>query len=350
MLSAFMPSQQHASAADKADTASWTGLKEESLMNAVAAQCHPTGYITQTLGTDGLWELYKLTDGDNAGGGYTDRFASDLRPYANETYNAPPDCILAPILYDMWWDGTTPNRQYIAKDLYNLYPSSTEMLAHREWYPPGIVDTPSFDNGIWRVGGGTFEGRPTVFWQPPEGFEGDVARICFYMLTLYGDGIIPMLGKAGFYIGYAQYPFLAEAAARQLMAWHRSDPVDERERQRNAIFSLRQGNVNPFVEYPVLAELLWGARRGEPASESDFTNQDPTLPTTDSTPLRSVYKLSDRRINLSSPHIPQNSSWEIDGNAVATDHLTPADLGIGIHELRFTNADITGKILIEITE
>lgn len=43
-----------------------------------------------------------------------------------------------------------------------------------------------------------------------------------------------------------------------LMKWHREDPVSSKERIRNDAIYVHQGNRNPFIDYPCLAEYMWG--------------------------------------------------------------------------------------------
>ena len=48
-----------------------------------------------------------------------------------------------------------------------------------------------------------------------------------------------------------------------LLDWHRNDPVDAWEENRNdIIYNSYQGNRNPFLDFPELAEHLWGTKMG----------------------------------------------------------------------------------------
>lgn len=46
------------------------------------------------------------------------------------------------------------------------------------------------------------------------------------------------------------------------MAWNREDTVDGFERNRNQVIYSYQGNKNPFIDYPELAEYLFGDSLG----------------------------------------------------------------------------------------
>lgn len=48
-----------------------------------------------------------------------------------------------------------------------------------------------------------------------------------------------------------------------LMKWHREDPVSQKEIDRNNGIQATQGNRNPFIDYPYLAEYIWGEHAGE---------------------------------------------------------------------------------------
>ena len=47
------------------------------------------------------------------------------------------------------------------------------------------------------------------------------------------------------------------------MKWHRLDPVSRKEVDRNNGMQQVQNNRNPFIDYPILAEFLWGNRAGQ---------------------------------------------------------------------------------------
>ena len=48
-----------------------------------------------------------------------------------------------------------------------------------------------------------------------------------------------------------------------LLDWHRKEPVDTWEENRNnIIYNSYQGNRNPFLDFPELAEHLWGTEMG----------------------------------------------------------------------------------------
>ena len=107
--------------------------------------------------------------------------------------------------------------------------------------------------------------KDAIDWsfEPRDAVKGDVARMMFYMVVRYE--------------GLDRYPNLelTEAMLPQsnkepihgvlstLLDWHRNDPVDAWEENRNdIIYNSYQGNRNPFLDFPELAEHLWGTEMG----------------------------------------------------------------------------------------
>ena len=48
-----------------------------------------------------------------------------------------------------------------------------------------------------------------------------------------------------------------------MLAWHREDPVSQKEIDRNEAVYKHQNNRNPFIDYPELAEHIWGNKTSE---------------------------------------------------------------------------------------
>jgi endonuclease I len=100
-------------------------------------------------------------------------------------------------------------------------------------------------------------------FEPRDAVKGDVARMLFYMVVRY-EGLD----------GYPDLE-LTELTPPQtdkepihgvlstLLTWHRNDPVDTWEENRNnIIYNSYQNNRNPFIDYPKLAEHIWGTEMG----------------------------------------------------------------------------------------
>ena len=87
------------------------------------------------------------------------------------------------------------------------------------------------------------------------GFKGDVARGVFYLAVRY-NGLEIVNGFPDGMVG--QFGDL-----QTLLDWHRNDPPDDYEMNRNNIIYNWQFNRNPFIDLPDLIEYIWGNMIGE---------------------------------------------------------------------------------------
>jgi hypothetical protein len=89
-------------------------------------------------------------------------------------------------------------------------------------------------------------------------FKGDVARSVLYMEIRY-NGLQIVNG----------FPALESPAAGDLgdlatlLEWHRNDPPDDFEMNRNNVVYNWQKNRNPFIDQPLLVEYIWGTNVGD---------------------------------------------------------------------------------------
>lgn len=159
-----------------------------------------------------------------------------------------------------WWGGSTDVPAYI--DLNHLFPSEARANQAKSNYPLGMVQTPKFDNGITLVGyavSGQGGGASQVF-EPDDEYKGDFARTYFYMVTCYQN----LTWKYTYMVQNNTYPTLNSWALDLLLKWHREDPVSQKEMERNETIYGIQNNRNPFIDFPDLAEYIWGNKVGEP--------------------------------------------------------------------------------------
>ncbi len=85
-------------------------------------------------------------------------------------------------------------------------------------------------------------------------FKGDVARSVLFLEIRYNgleivNGFPDIEGQLG------------DLAI--LLEWHRNDPPDDFEMNRNNVVYTWQFNRNPFIDYPDLVEYIWGNQVGE---------------------------------------------------------------------------------------
>ncbi len=112
-------------------------------------------------------------------------------------------------------------------------------------------------------------------------WHGDVARALFYMAVRYngldlvnGDPSDAIVGQMG--------------DLASLLTWNTQDPSDDFEMNRNNYIYTWQVNRNPFIDYPLLADYIFGSNFGQPwsfsLSNEIFTNNSIKVypnPTTD---------------------------------------------------------------------
>ena len=100
-------------------------------------------------------------------------------------------------------------------------------------------------------------------FEPRDEVKGDVARMIFYMAVRYeGLDSYPDLELTEVMLPQSDKEPL-HGVLSTLLTWHRNDPVDAWEENRNdIIYNSYQGNRNPFLDFPELAEHLWGTLMG----------------------------------------------------------------------------------------
>lgn len=84
-------------------------------------------------------------------------------------------------------------------------------------------------------------------FEPDDSVKGNVARALFYFVVRYSDRSI----RQGM-----DYNSFWTKNVPMLLQWNRQDPPDEAERRRNSLVEDFQGNRNPFIDNPELAERI----------------------------------------------------------------------------------------------
>ncbi|MFC4354186.1 endonuclease [Chryseomicrobium palamuruense] len=96
--------------------------------------------------------------------------------------------------------------------------------------------------------------RDSDSFEPPTSVKGDVARMLFYMATRYEaeDGVDLELNEK---VNNGTAPYHGKLSV--LLEWHKLDPVDATEIERNNRIYEAQENRNPFIDNPQWAEMIW---------------------------------------------------------------------------------------------
>ncbi len=196
--------------------------------------------------------------------------------YSPYTYYMAPDQYGSLSLPDLeiehcfpksWWGGTD-NDAY--KDLHHLNPANCKANGPKSNNPPGIVVTITNQvNTIFKLGKNDAYGSFTVY-EPDDEYKGDFARAYFYIATAY-ENFTWDASKTSDFLDNSSYLEFKPWLQQVLIAWHRADPVSEKEINRNNLVSDIQHNRNPFIDYPELAEYIWGNKAGQAVDLSQLT-------------------------------------------------------------------------------
>lgn len=300
---------------------------------------------TEIGGEQSMWSYFRTIDASPKSGNVVDIYSLDeCAPSGAENLSVDGMTVRS-VLPAFWW---TAAGQYgvspLCRDLTVNRPvmtTTSDIISVFRFVGPVQTENERYDR--WRTGYYTAAGGIEVpVHEPPAETRGDIARAIFYAVTVYPPRDIE--AEALHVLDGNDYPGLAPIACSTLLQWHREDPVNDAERRRDSAVAAIQGCGNPFVEYPELAEHIWGDLSTTPfCSGSDNPEIEPNP-----IPLRPDYSVTDARIDLMSPYVPPSAEWTVDGRQ-AVSPLVPAELGPGVHELRYRTPDgERGKILITI--
>lgn len=243
------------------------GKSGSALKEAVKRVAIPDDFVSIVYG-DGntsfkTWQAFELTDVRMVGGkaAWWDMYSNKLI-YVESGHSS---LNIEHSVANSWWGGLAGSEQAY-QDLFHLNPSNAEANVAKSSNPLGIVGSnPSYDNGLILVGAPAagYGGGASKVFEPADEYKGDFARAYFYIMTAYDD--IPWREDKG---GEALYTItdgridLQQWTASMLLKWAADDPVDAKEMNRNEEIFKCQKNRNPFIDYPSLAEYIWGNKKG----------------------------------------------------------------------------------------
>ena len=212
-------------------------------------------------GSKKTWDAFFYTDRDTNTNQVLDMYSNNVRYFDPEHPTASVSGFdIEHMLPKSWWGGDV-NPAYC--DLYHLVPGDYSANRSKSNHAPGIPSDSTFNNGSFVTGSGASYGLTRVFC-PADEYKGDFARAYFYIATCYGDSLEWLSsGEPGVAMtneGWQEFqPWLRDL----LVSWHRLDPVSEKEKARAIEVNKIQGNRNPFIDYPELAEYIWGNKQGQ---------------------------------------------------------------------------------------
>ncbi len=233
---------------------------------------------------EGSWEVFYYADQDE--NGYCmDMYCDDWKKFGAPG-SAVSGCNVEHSFAKSWWGGAK-NDAY--KDCYHLNPSNSTANSARSNYPLGNVTNLVKTAGSLKIGKQHHDSLNVDFniWEPKDEYKGDFARAYFYMATCYGKdkngNYDPTVCSA--YQGWRldnkdvgskfamqndNYLEFQPWEQEVLIQWHRQDPVSVKEIKRADAVSNFQHNRNPFIDYPYLAEYIWGEKAGEELNMTDL--------------------------------------------------------------------------------
>lgn len=122
-------------------------------------------------------------------------------------------------------------------DMHHLFPTDSQLNSIRGSFRFGEVTK---DQKVLKCPESRFgvngQSKGYVF-QPPKNHRGNAARAIFYFSVRYD---LPIDPNEEFF----------------LRQWHKEDPVDDEEMQRNEEIYKLQRNRNPFIDHPELVDLI----------------------------------------------------------------------------------------------
>jgi endonuclease I len=231
-----------------------SGLSGDNLKSTLHNIIKDHKEFSYTSTSTDIWDILKESDMDTANSANVILFYSGWSVNAAQEYN----------------DGSGWSREHVwakshgdfgtdkgaGTDAHHLRPCDISVNSAR-----GNDD---FDNGgdFYIDGDGATTCKTDAdSWEARDEVKGDVARMLFYMAVRYeGDNGEPdlelvdavntvVLNTTG--KGY-------HGKLSTLLEWHKADPVDSFEINRNNVIYSFQENRNPFIDHPEYVDKVWG--------------------------------------------------------------------------------------------
>lgn len=239
------------------DTVGKSGEDLQKSLSTILNDANDVGY-------NGLWNLYKTTD-RRSDGKVWDMY-SDVTNYTFGTdqcgtYGVEGDCYNREhSVPKSWFNERSPMKS----DAWHVYPIDGKINGMRSNNPFGEVGSGASGskNGFSKWGKCVTPGYSGTVFEPNDEYKGDFARTYFYFATRYKG--VATSGQ-GALVFTSTYPYITGWQLDMLLRWHKKDPVSPKELDRNeAVYDSRQGNRNPFIDYPELVDLIFGDSRNIP--------------------------------------------------------------------------------------
>ena len=272
----------------------WSSVDGKSGAALWTATSSATAKGYKSIGYDGLYTAYNKTDvypADSVGkaGKLWDMYGECINWSKGKcgSYSGVCDCYNREhSIPQSWWGGGTGG---IGNDIFHVLPTDGKINGVRSNYEYGEVNGGTNWNGnkfgaagswstekktIASAAGESVSGSGQVF-EPKNQYKGDWARGILGTIVKWQQDLTTSNNFFSDKYDAANYYGLTKKAVVLLMKWHREDPVSQKEIDRNNGIQETQGNRNPFIDYPYLAEYIWGEHAGEAVDMSKL------MPSTD---------------------------------------------------------------------
>lgn len=217
------------------------------------------------VGYDGLYSVYPQTDSKPGTNQVWDIYSTCTFTHGQKkcgSYSTVCDCYNREHTTPQSWFGSGKPKT----DVFNVYPTDGKVNGQRSNYPYGECanGTRLTSKALGKLGTSTFSGYSGKVFEPDDEYKGDLARSCMYMVACYyKTSFTETANGAVTYTYSGGVTGLTSYAINLFMKWHREDPVSQKEIDRNNAAYQKQRNRNPFIDYPCLAEYIWGQYKGQ---------------------------------------------------------------------------------------
>ncbi len=320
------------------------GQKDETLKTALHQIVKQ--HVRIDYGAKGTWVVFRTSD-VRPDGSIWDMYSNEVRLFPEA--GSHPDMNIEHSVPKSWWGDSYPFIYDASYDLHHLVPSDASANMAKSNNILGEVQDATFDNGVSRTGNVTVAGKSIPAFEPANEYKGDFARMYMYVATCYQD--YNWVSNGVYMFDSEPYPTLNAYSRELLMRWHRSDPVSEKELVRNEAVYAAQRNRNPFIDYPLLAEYLWGDSIGKafhtgladyPRLFAPLQGQTVDMGTVMEGSV-ATYSLPIKACNLTAP---LNLSWKAAAGFSLSANTIPAveaEQGVQV-EIRYSNDGLSGML------
>jgi endonuclease I len=304
------------------------------------------GHVNQ--GYDGLYDGYVTTDTDH----YYENDGTVLDIYSEKpsatdsynfthssgdqcgTYNSEADCYNREhVVPQSVFNEQSP----MVSDIHTVIPTDGYVNNRRSNYPFGVVTNPSWTstNGS-KVGSNTAGSYTGTSFEPIDEFKGDVARMMFYFATRYETQVDSWSFEM---FNGTEDKVFQDWALTMLLEWHESDPVSQREIDRNNAAYNFQGNANPFISHPEWVNVIWN-----PTPDT----QAPSVPTNlivsneSSNALQLSWTASTDNVGVFSYDVYKDGSLQ--GNATTNSYFVTGLAPLTTYNFYVKAKDVAGNI------